>query len=369
MIDHLFIKNYKGIKRKNIPLNQHNLIIGSSKSGKTSVLLALDLFFNNVIDQRFIIDRDEPIIIEIHMDERRYRKVFIPPYFDLDIDQSIGNLHDLCHLNFVLISKMKSYKKIEDEFLSHEIKRKILNDATLLPINIETIHLKLRAKHHKTTDLLTLLKQHELNQTIIAIDDIEHLFSIEELLTIKSLFKQTIFTSSNTDVINTYDLGVFMMFDDLNENQEIIRKRATDKKLSLLVEGKYDVSWYEKAIDLLEYSKHVMVIPCGGSSNTEVIEKQLKKEGIKTVIMTDGDMNRADSIKRDVVEMYTDINYLKRRFHVRYKKVPTDKKTFFQSLHVPSDVAKKILAAWARHHLSLENPFVSEVKKRIEEVL
>jgi len=56
MIEHIFIKNYKAFQRENIPLDKNTLLIGSNNSGKTTILEALDLFFNNVLNHHFIID-------------------------------------------------------------------------------------------------------------------------------------------------------------------------------------------------------------------------------------------------------------------------------------------------------------------------
>ena len=46
MIESIYIKNFKKFDRKTIKIEQHNILIGENDSGKSTILQALDIFFN-----------------------------------------------------------------------------------------------------------------------------------------------------------------------------------------------------------------------------------------------------------------------------------------------------------------------------------
>ena len=48
MLTQVFVKNYKAFDRKTILLDQHNMIIGENDAGKSTLLSALNIFFNNI---------------------------------------------------------------------------------------------------------------------------------------------------------------------------------------------------------------------------------------------------------------------------------------------------------------------------------
>jgi len=104
------------------------------------------------------------------------------------------------------------------------------------------------------------------------------------------------------------------------------------------------------------------VIPCGGSGNIEYIEKQLKKENIKTITITDGDVKAEHSLKREVIELYADLDYINKRFSVNFRDIPQSKIKFFKSISIKDDIVKKILSSWARKNLEEDSAFVSELK-------
>ena len=64
MIEQIFIKNFKAFEKETIPIENHNILIGENDSGKSTILQALDIFFNQEkIDKNFI--RDITIPVEI----------------------------------------------------------------------------------------------------------------------------------------------------------------------------------------------------------------------------------------------------------------------------------------------------------------
>ena len=133
------------------------------------------------------------------------------------------------------------------------------------------------------------------------------------------------------------------------------------RKKLLLVEGKYDVAWFEKGLSLLDEFRNYRVIPCGGYGNIQYVKEQLEKEGYTTVTITDGDVSGDDSLKRDVIELYADLDYVNARFNTSFKEMPNRKREFFKRFHVKDDVVKKVLSSWAKKHLKLDSAFVLEL--------
>ena len=153
--------------------------------------------------------------------------------------------------------------------------------------------------------------------------------------------------------------------DDIKKEIETLTSTidVTYKKSLLLVEGKYDVAWFEKALEELDEFKNYRVIPCGGTGNIQYVKKQLEKEGFKTIVITDGDTLGYNSLKRDIIELYADIDYINKRFNTHFSLMPQRKRVFFKKFHVKDDVVKKVLSSWARKNLNEDSIFVQEVKE------
>ena len=129
MIDHIFIKNYKAFNRKNIPLNKNTLFIGTNASGKTTILEALDLFFNDVFHHEYINDLEKDVIIEIHLNDERYRKVYKSPFYHLSYEDCIGDMFDINHIKYLYIPSIIYAPKLLNDILTINL--------TVKPTNIE----------------------------------------------------------------------------------------------------------------------------------------------------------------------------------------------------------------------------------------
>merc|ERR1711941_226476 len=99
----VYINNYKAFNRENVSLERHTLLVGTNASGKTTVLEALDLFFNHVMRHDFIIDQNKSVIVEVQMNGQRFRKVYSPPYFKIDYSKCIGSLYDINHYAYLYV--------------------------------------------------------------------------------------------------------------------------------------------------------------------------------------------------------------------------------------------------------------------------
>ena len=118
MIDHIFIKNYKAFERINIPLNKNTLFIGTNASGKTTILEALDLFFNDVFHHEYVRDLENDVVIEIHLNDERYRKVYKSPDFHLNYEDCIGDMFDINHIKYIYIPSIIYAPKLLNDILS-----------------------------------------------------------------------------------------------------------------------------------------------------------------------------------------------------------------------------------------------------------
>ena len=372
MIDHLFIKNYKAFDRMNVPLDKNTLLIGTNASGKTSILEALDLFFNNNLNQEYIRDKEKDVVVEIHIDDNRYRKVFSSPMFEINYSKCIGDMYDVNHIKFLYIAKDINNAKLLNDIMSINLTKKLDTvelqkavkvfdyiDGTLGNSNYPMFKVDTTFEMAVPEDLVFTKEEYTRiisNITypylIIGIDNFEHNFNPEGLKKFTKYTYQSLFTTNDTEIVKNYDYFVHALYkDDIVSEFDTVRKQIASNttKRYILVEGKYDVSWFEKAIDLLGLHDAYRVIPCGGFGNIEYVDKQLRKEGFDTIIISDGDMDSKYALKREVIELYADLDYVNSRFNTRFKKMPESKITFFKAIKVKDDIVKKVLSSWARN--------------------
>ncbi len=384
MIDHIFIKNYKVFERENIPLDKNTLFIGTNASGKTTILEALDLFFNNVFHYEYVRNIDKDITIEIHVKDERYRKVFKSPDYNIEYSKCIGNMYDINHIRYLYVPKHIYAPKLLNDILSINlaIDTTSINQGKIFRVfdyidgklgnniyNLFKISTKFQMNINDdvsfTRDEYTkIISNITYQYTIIGIDNFENNFNLEALKEITEFSYQTIFTSKHKDVVANFDYSVKALYkEDITHELDTITKafEKNHRKKLLLVEGKYDVAWFEKGLSLLGEFKNYRVIPCGGYGNIQYVREQLEKEGYNTVTITDGDINTKHSLNRDVIELYADINYINARFNTKFTKMPYRKRDFFKRFHVKDDVVKKVLSSWAKKNLSLNSVFVQEL--------
>jgi len=384
MIDHIFIKNYKVFERENIPLDKNTLFIGTNASGKTTILEALDLFFNNVFHFEYVRNINEDIIIEIHINDERFRKVYKSPDYRIEFSECIGNMYDINHIRYLYVPANIYAPKLLNDILSINLSvdtknidlgkvftvfdyldGKLGNNIYgLFAINTKyqmNINNNISFSRDEYTKIISNITH---QQTIIGIDNFEDNFDLKALKEICEYSYQTIFTSKQQDVVTNFDYSVKALYkEDIKSEIETITKSyvKNHQKKMLLVEGKYDVAWFEQGLKLLKQFRNYRVIPCGGYGNIQYVKEQLVKEGYKTITITDGDVSSDNALKKDVIELYADINYINRRFNTNFKKMPYRKKEFFKRFHVKDDVVKKVLSSWAKKNLTTDSSFVLEL--------
>jgi predicted ATP-dependent endonuclease of OLD family len=296
MIDHIFIKNYKAFERENIPLEKNILFIGTNASGKTTILEALDLFFNDAFHYEYIRNHLEDVVIEIHNEDSRYRKVYSPPNYELNFEKCIGDMFDINHIKFLYIPKIISTPKLLNDILTINLTTKLSSEEQtrvfkvfdyldgvlgndhfgLFKVNTKyqiNVNKELNFSKKQFTKIVSNATYPYL---VIGIDNFENNFSLDGLKEITDFTYQTIFTSEEKEVVSKFDFSVVALYKEdivheistLTKTMDIVRP----KKL-LLVEGKYDVAWFETALKLLDKFSKYRVIPCGGVGNIQYVKE------------------------------------------------------------------------------------------------
>ena len=388
MIGHIFIKNYKAFKRESIVLGDHTLFIGTNNSGKTTVLDALDVFFNHRLERAYVRNKKHPVIIECLIDDKRYRKVFSPPNHRIDTKASIGDFSEISHLRYlyfqqhpnpldvVLNDCIQPFTKPGSFFVDDFIKKTSYVDPSpqlyyqkntmiydfSLPLNVSKKDQRLIQK-----DLLNSL---DLSFVILGIDRIEKTIPSTASLSTISQAYQSIITTKQKQIVDNYPHHIQPLYKtSITREIETITKTVSKnyKMVFLLVEGKYDVPWFEKALRLLNKHQTYRVIPCGGAGNMRFVQKQLKKAGYKTVVITDGDVQTGGyQLKRDIIELYADVKTINSAFKTSFDAPPKTKALLFDAIKKNDDVVKQVLASWALHHLTESHKLTQEIKTILE---
>ena len=384
MLEHIFIKNYKAFKKENVPLDRNTLLIGSNNTGKTTVLEALDLFFNHVFHHEFVRDKTKDVVIEIHINDSRYRKVYKAPKYEIDFSKCIGDIFEINHIKYLYIPKVINNQKLLNDILTVNMTERISKEQQTRihkvsdyidgvignsNYNLFKVATKYEMKidkeiHFTKTDYTSMISNITYQHLIIGIDNFEVHFDVESISKFTKYSYQTIFTTNDSEIVKNYNYYVSALYKGNKiDDFDTIKKRLTDntEKTYLLVEGKYDVNWFETALKLLQKDKHYTVIPCGGSGNISFVKEQLEKEGFKTLVITDGDTHKLGSLKKDIIELYADVDFINKRFNTNMKTIPTRKYVFFKHFSVKDDVVKNVLSRWAKNYLTRESEFVKEI--------
>jgi hypothetical protein len=389
MINHVFIKNFKAFKKESIVLGEHTLLVGSNKSGKTSLLEALDVFFNDTLSIDQIRNKTQDVVIECLIHDKRYRKTYSPPHYLLNPHKIIGNFLEIASLKFFYLKEipyqaedfMNQYLKLFLPKPSLTNHADFLHDYPMFNGSIQTVSLKTVQQSlvtlNKDTPIpkmkqfrTSLLKNHYQPDVIIGIDRVHSHIEYGHLNAILRQFYQSVITTNKHFVESDYPYTITPIYKgdvqkEVTTLNESFSKSA--QKRFLLVEGKYDVPWFEKALKLLDKHTIYRVIPCGGYGNIAFVKEQLKKSGYHTLTITDGDVTGKDyQLNKQVIELYADKAVINRAFNTAFNVLPKSKYTFFNHIKVKDDVVKKVLSSWAMHHLKKDSEFVKELKQILD---
>lgn len=391
MIEHIVIKNFRAFKDETIILGDHTLFIGTHSSGKTTILKALDAFFNHAFERASIRNKQKDFTIELALHQKHYKKVFSPPHFRFNAQKSTGDFQDLKAYTYLymphpplpldhyinqligLYYTPKVYPLQND--LPKNIQSKLeqspplfVNTSLHMPLKTLTMKTK-NAQKKLRFELMSVSKNQKL---LLGIDQIEHSFLFENFKAIVHKTHQAFIVSKQKQFINAFDYHIHPLYrSNIQKEVDTLTKplNQTKQKPFILVEGKYDVPWFEQILKRLHRYQDYRVMPCGGYGNIQFVKQQLHKAGYKTLIITDGDITLENSYKleREVIEQYADVAFINRRFNTNLNTVPKNKHRFFKTIPEDSATIKKVLATYPLHHLPNDNPLINEIKTILDD--
>lgn len=422
MLDSVYIKNFKAYARETIPLQKNNLIIGENDSGKSTILEAIDIFFNEekIPNVKLVRNMDEDVEIGIRLGNKFYKKKYVGKTKKQEI--VVGDFSEIDTLKYLylkpnsidpikLINDLASAKAIN--LISDDTKNVLLSimtsaidevlqdiDTELLVVNSEdttfgyenTLKLDAAIKYAITSQgipiegrgsgyqknlVYGLLTHSEYDNVILAIDEIENSFSINNVLNlisqINNKFSQTIISTHSTHVVQgSSSMNLIPRFtrsyDTLVELIQALDK--TNNEVFVLVEGKFDIPWINKVLELInDQTRNYRVIPGGGADNIEHLFHSLIPTGRRLVKIKDGDSaDETCKLSRDTIELYTPLNDLNRILGLTLAEMPITWDELKNSAVTSTrneDSVKNIVSNNVNSFLTESNPIVDEIREII----
>jgi len=421
MIDAVFIRNYKIFKKDTIRFDQNNIIIGENDSGKSSILEALDIFFNQekIPNLLLIPDQDSDVEIGVLINHKMYKKTYSGKTKKVSFSQEVFN--DFPEIKYVFldsstrdVSKLindlsiaKSLDLIDDE-TKHKIEETMTKsaidvistiDPDLIVINGETTEFEVepqlkidsalkfkitssgipiegRGSGFQKNVLYSLLTKGNYQNVVLGIDEIENSLSIrnsKELIdTINKKFMQTIITTHSTSILPvSKDSNIIPRYtNNLTTLTSLLNSLDSEQNfVFILVEGKYDVPWIKQILRCIDLDFPYVVLPSGGTNmNTLAIE--LERNGRKVVKIKDGDVkDNNSSLHKDIIEMYTPLDILNVTLGLTLQDYPKNKNEFFNATldkdYSNMDTVKNQLSRKCHEFINKDFPLCIEVKNII----
>lgn len=422
MIESIYIKNFKKFDRKTIKIEQHNIFIGENDSGKSTILQALDIFFNQEkIDKIFARNQSEPIEIGIRYNGVMYKKVYTGATYKLT--EIPENIDDLSAIKYIYIpvgkynvseliqqlSVAKALEKTSKELLDNlkEISQNSINevingiDKDLIVLNQETtnilgkekfsynsslkfavetdgVSVEARGSGFQKNLLYALLIGNQFNNVILGIDEIENSFSVNNakaiIKNIHERIGQTLFTTHSPQILNARNnANVSPLFSDNNKSLiELLESLDdTNNKDYVLVEGLYDLNWVKTAINLLGKSNEYIVLPSGGCGNIDHLRNELESYNKKCYLIKDGDTNEEKSLSKDCIELYAPLAAINEILELDLDHVPDTKEEFFSLTVIEgvrnAETVKSKLSKEISKYLIIDNPLINEIEALIND--
>lgn len=425
VLENLFIKNFKAFEKETIPLDNHNIFIGENDSGKTTILQALDIFFNQEkVEKTFVIDDSKSVEIGVLVNNKQYKKVYKGPTFKEVGAEAVGNFNEIEHLRFIyipmnsydpksLINQLAIAKAIrmtgselleQLKLISQDAINQVVNniDQELLIINhnnteiigtenfkydgaikfnisTQGIPVEARGSGFQKNLMYALLVGNDYDNVILGVDEIENSLSINNcsslLHELHSRIGQTLITTHSRKILEIKGLArPYPLFSDTHITRTLEELLCsldkTNEKKYLLVEGKFDIPWFETALNLLNLSDNYIVLPGGGHNNIDVLKDRLQNLGKTCLTIKDGDTQAERTLVKECIELYTPLSYLNTICEPNLPNAPVTKIDFFNNLVIPnlrdSDSVKRIISMNTNNFLNIDSGFVIEVKSIIE---
>ena len=425
MIKNIFIKNFKAYEKETIKISKDNLLIGDNDSGKSTVLEALDIFFNkDKIEKELIRNPDVDVEIGVLVYDELSNYNFIKKIYKGKtgkFDSVQGDQSSLNSMSYVFIQANSiDVKKLIGDLAIAKVKQDITNEMTnqlqtlyensindvlstidgqlmivgngttsfsqkttlklesaaKYDISSSGVPLEGRGSGYKKTVVYSLLTKSKYENVVIGIDEIENSLSIKnaaQLINIvENLFCQSIITTHSVHLmscVNSSSVIPIMNNSDAETVADMLLGLGNiENKTFVLVEGKTDMQWINKVLTLIGKQDEYIVIQCGGSGNIDPVKNELIRKGFGCRVIKDGDTHCAESLSKECIELYITLEGLNSLFGLSETAVPTDKNTFFSLIKsnnpsISEDGIKDLIAENISSFLLEDNQLVIDVQE------
>lgn len=423
MIDLLYVKNFKQYESESVPFGKNNIIIGENDSGKSTILEALDIFFNHekIPNLKLVRDLENDVEIGVLIAGKFYKKVYtgktkkesfetedfndFPNLTYIFLDAGTTDIQklisDLCSAKTTEVidegdiqlfnqkaqdAASSILETISDELLVFDknvtnisVEPQIkLQSAIKFDVSSDGVPLEGRGSGFRKNLAYALLTKSSYDNVILGIDEIENSLSVLNAQSLirkaVDLFPQTIATTHSPKIVEVSENHTIIA--RFHEDVKTLSKLysvldPTNTKYYLLVEGKFDIPWIKSALQFISSPQMpiFVVLPSGGS-NVDVLAQELEQDGKSVIMIKDGDIkDDLSSLTRDVIEMYTPLKTLNDIFDLSLEEYPQTKEDFFsvtKSETRSSKTVKSILAKKCDSFIDEDNPLVEDLKRLIE---
>ena len=362
MIQSVYIKNFKAWKKGVFkPFGSHTIIVGESESGKTSILEALDYFFNHTkLDGAAVIDPRHDVEIGVRIDGQNFRRIYDSHTLEAKLEVSDADWGIVDSLRYVYVPAAgKSPSRIAGELVAakaveglgaeilellrgcaEESARTLVGERAsgesnvrirILPARAVDVDLgsvaavleetaagpgdapdedglargrKGREAIHGWRELYSILVSHSFPNVILGVDDAEKTVLYDsEAADVEALERsvcQLVMTTRSSGLLTQgNDTVVYTVGQAPGAGvAHTIGDAPALGNAFLFVEGQYDLPWYRRALELLGRTGRYAVLP-GGGSNVDALIKEFRKLDLDCLLIRDGDMAEKSNPARD----------------------------------------------------------------------
>ena len=425
MLQSMFIQNFKAWENKTFTFNgEHAVFVGESDSGKSSVLQALDFFFNrDQIESAYIRNPDQDVAIGIRYDGITYKKVFSCKTRQVKTRKPAALWGKVDEIHYIYLPStfkttdtvMKELAKARaDALFSQEVERalatvadramaQVLESIGALP-SAESEHTakvtaEPRVNPTRAIDFMfenngvpvagaeigyqkrltyAMLVGSQYDNVVLGVDDVEQAFKqmdfAKVIAGLESHIGQVLMTTRSFPVVKHKGVAVTVPVGRqlTGDMAAMLKGLQGEGKTFLLVEGKFDLPWYRCAVNVIGLNDQLNILPAGGT-NLDELRCELENAGMGCIAIVDGDTPPHESVgkyalKRECVELYTPDDLLQSLFGF----IPSvdGKRDFFEGIQARRQISengiKAVISERIGDYLDSRSPFVIEIRNILE---
>ena len=352
MLQSMFIQNFRAWEDQTFTFNGENaLFAGETESGKSSILQALDLFFNRTtIDSSHFRDPDKDVSVGIRYGGTTYKKTFSCKTHQVKSRVPASSWRKVEAIHYIYLPSTRKTsaailtelaqakadsllppniadelaiiaQQAMDEVLANIVKRPTAGEdpgqaapvasrssranvtavpnvlpARAIDFTIQNNGVPVTGAELGYSKNLTyaMLIGSRYDNVVLGVDDIEHAFSeMNYRKVIRNLEEhvgQMLATTRSRQVVEHTGGAITVPVGHRTDGSmaDILRGLGANGKAFLLVEGKYDLPWFKAAVQLAGFGSRLDILPAGGS-NIDELRREMTEVGMKCVAIVDGD--------------------------------------------------------------------------------